>query len=452
PLSYATVLGGVTTIIGTTTNLLVAGLMLEAGMPEMGFFELAPVGIPVCAAGLLFLALASRRLLPDRRDPAEEVGERRREYTVAMIVAPRCALAGQTVEEAGLRHLPGLFLVEIDRGGRMITPVGPDETIEEGDRLVFAGVVSTIVDLQKIRGLVPTNDLAEPAPTEPGRRLTEAVVSRSSPLVNRSIRDVSFRTVYDAAVIAVHRNGERVGGKIGDIILEPGDTLLLQTAPGFGRAHRNSPDFYLVSEIPESEAPRYDRAWVALGVLAVMIVIVMLEWLPLSIAAFLAAGALVATGCISGTAARRSIDWPILVVMGAAIGIGAAMEKTGAAETIARGLVTSVADLGPMGALAATYIAALILTESIGHAGAAALMFPIGVATAGELGVESRGFVMAIAIAASCGFASPFAYQTHLIVYGPGGYRFGDFVRIGLPLDVLCGVVAVTLIPLVWPF
>ena len=451
PLSYATILGGVVTLIGTTTNLLVSGMMIGRGMEPMGFFELAPAGIPIAIAGLAFLALFAGRLLPERRDPAEEIGDRRREYTVAMIVEGGCPLIGQTIEQAGLRHLPGLFLVEIDRDGRIITPVGPDETIEEADCMVFAGVVETIVDLQKFPGLTPADDSERRASAAPGRRLVEAVISRSSPLVNRSIRDASFRTRYDAAVIAVHRNGERVAGKIGTIVLEPGDTLLLQSAPGFARVHRNSPDFYLVSEIAGTETPRYDRAGVAVGVLVAMIALVMLEVFPLAIAAFLAAGTLIVTGCISPAAARRSVDWPILITMGAAIGIGLAMEKTGAADAIARGMLVSVAGFGPVAALAVVYLTTLLLAETIGHAGAAAIMFPIGIATGLELGVGPRGFAMTVAIAASCGFASPFAYQTHLIIYGPGGYRFADFVRIGLPLDILCGAITLVLVPVFWP-
>ena len=452
PLSYATILGGTITIIGTTTNLLIAGMMSKSGMRPMGFFELAPVGLAVSAVGLTYLVLAGRFLLPARKGPAEELGERRREYTTAMIVEPQSPLVGKSVEEAGLRHLPGLFLVEIDRGGRILTPVAPDESLEEGDRLIFAGVVSTIVDLQKIRGLVPANDVEEPAPNQPGRRLTEAVISHSSPLVARSIRDASFRTVYDAAVIAVHRNGKRVGGKIGDIVLEPGDTLLLQTSPGFARVHRNSPDFYLVSEIAGSEAPRYDRARMALAILAGLIVVVTAGWMPISIAAFLAAGLLIGTRCISATAARRSIDWPILIVIGAAIGIGTALEKTGAAVAIAHTFSFAAESFGPYGALAVTYFVTVLLTEAITNNAAAALMFPVAVAAANEIGVDPRGFVIAVTVGASCGFASPFGYQTHLIVYGPGGYRFLDFVKVGLPLDLLCGLVAVLVIPLVWGF
>jgi len=452
PLSYATILGGVITIIGTSTNLTVAGLMIQSGMAPMGFFELAPIGIPICVAGLAYLLWASPKLLPARKEPTENLGEARREYTVAMIVEVRSPLANRTVEDAGLRHLPGLFLVEVDRGGRVITPVASDEVILESDRLVFAGVVDTIVDLSRIRGLVPASDDERPAPADPGRRLIEAVVSHSSPLVGRSIRDAAFRTVYDAAVIAVHRNGERVGGKIGDIVLRPGDTLLLQTSPGFLRVHRNSPDFYLVSELPETENPRYDRAWVALAILAALVAIVTLEWLPISVAAFVAAGALVATRCITAAQARRSIEWSILIVIAAALGIGTAMEKTGVAAATAAQLTSLVGDVGPLASLALIYFVTVLLTEAISNNAAAALMFPISIATAGQLGVDPRGFVMAVTVAASCGFATPIGYQTHLIVYGPGGYRFSDFVRVGLPLDLLCGLVALAVIPYFFPF
>ena len=228
PLSYATILGGVITIIGTSTNLTVAGMMIQSKMEPMGFFELAPIGIPIALVGLAYLLWASPRLLPARKEPGEDLGEARREYTVAMIVELGSPLANQTVESAGLRHLPGLFLVEIDRAGRVITPVASDEQILASDRLVFAGVVETIVDLSRMRGLVAASDDERPVSSDPGRRLIEAVVSHSSPLVGRSIREAGFRTVYDAAVIAVHRNGERVAGKIGDIVLRPGDTLLLR--------------------------------------------------------------------------------------------------------------------------------------------------------------------------------------------------------------------------------
>jgi len=279
----------------------------------------------------------------------------------------------------------------------------------------------------------------------------EAVISLSSPLINQSIRNANFRTVYDAAVIAVHRNGERVPGKIGEIVLRSGDTLLLQCAPGFMRAHRNSPDFYLTSEIPEAEAPHYERAWLAVVVLVAMVLCSSLGVFPISIAAFLAAGALIITRCITGPVARRSVVLPILIVIGAGLGIATALEKTGAAAAVAE-LIGSVAStLGPLGALAVVYVVGMVLAEMLHHNAAVAIMFPIAVATASQVGADPRPFGMAVAVAGCCSFASPVTYQTHLIVYGPGGYRFADFVRVGLPLDLICAVMALLLIPIIWP-
>ncbi len=451
PLSYAAILGSSTTIIGTSVNLTVAGLIDDAGMRPMSFFELLPVGLPICAVGLLYLVFVVPRQLPDRVDPHEGLGERRREYVTAMAVQDDCPLVDRSVEQAGLRRLPGLFLVEIDRGGRVITPVAPDESIRSGDHLVFAGVVSTIIDLQRIRGLLPISEDAGSA-NDPTHRLAEAVVSRSSPLVGLSIREASFRTVYDAAVIAVHRNGERLPGKIGEIVLRAGDTLLLQCAPGFLRAHGNSPDFFLVSELEDETKPRYERAGLSLAILLGMVTLVTAGVLPIAVAAFAAVGLMLVTRCLTGAQARRSVDWSILIVIGAVLGIASAMEKTGAADLIARTLIGDGSGIGPLAALAIIYATCLLMAETLHHNAAVAIMFPIAVATANQMGVEPRGFVMAVAVASCCAFASPVSYQTHLIVYGPGGYRFTDFVRVGLPLDILCGGVAITVIPWIWPF
>ena len=451
PLSYTTILGSIVTVIGTSVTLTVAGLVMQQGMEPLTLFELAPVGLPICAVGLAYLLLVAPRLLPDRIDPATEVDRHRREYTVTMIVEAHCALAGQSVEEAGLRSLPGLFLFEIQRADHVISPVGPDDVIEAADRLVFAGVVSTIVDLQRIRGLVPAGPEDAPARAAHAHRLIEAVVSRSSPLVGRTIRESSFRTVYDAAIIAVHRSGERVPGKIGDIRLRPGDTLVFQAAPGFAESHRNSPDFYLVSEVPESSAPRHERAWFAIVVFVAMMALAASGVVPLAVGAFVAAGILIATRCISGPRARASVQIHVLVVIAAGLGIATAIETTGAATAVARLMVGFAQPLGPLGTLAAVYLLTMVMSEFLHHNAAAALMFPIGVAVAHEAGLEPRSFVMAVAFGANCAFASPVTYQTHLLVYGPGGYRFGDFVRVGLPLDLLCAAVALSLIPIVWP-
>ena len=262
----------------------------------MGFFEIGRVGFPCALLGAAYLLTVGRKLLPDRKELIEQLEETRREYLVEMLVQPGCRLAGKTIGEAGLRHLPGLFLIEIDRDGEVIGPVGPDEAIQANDRLVFTGVVSTIVDLEKIPGLVPAADARyEVSPAmQRGRQLCEAVISPSSPLVGQAVRDADFRVLYDAAIVAVHRNGARLTNKVGDIRLHAGDTLLLQVGPNFSRAFRNNPDFYLVSDVEDSSPVRYDRARPAAIIFLAMIAAFVSGKVDIMLAAMLAAGAMVA--------------------------------------------------------------------------------------------------------------------------------------------------------------
>ena len=453
PLSYATILGGTCTLIGTSTNLVVSGLMASAGLPKLSFFELSPVGLPCAIVGIGFIAVFARRLLPDRKELLESLGEHRREYLAEMEVQPDCPLVGQRIEQAGLRHLPGLFLIRIERAEEIVAPVGPEERIKAADRLVFTGVVSTILDLQKIRGLVPAGDHRDGyTGFLEGNNLCEAVVSEDSPLVGSTIRDANFRTRYGAAVVAVHRGGKRLSGKIGDIVVRPGDTLLLEALPGFLRAYRYSSDFYLVSEIPESSPPRYNKAVPALFILVALIVVVTAGLLPMVTAALLGAFAVMFLGCLSVGEMRDTVDMSVLVLIAAALGVSKALEKTGVAAGIASVLVEIGVLFGPGGGLAMVYLATLLFTELLSNAAAAALVFPIALEAARQLGVDARPFAVAIAIAASAAFASPIGYQTHLMVYGPGGYRFSDFLKIGVPLDLLVFVVAFLVIPFVWPF
>jgi di/tricarboxylate transporter len=454
PVSFLTILGGCCTLIGTSTNLVVQGLLEQNNMPRMSLLELGKAGVPCAIVGTLYLLTVGRRLLPDRKELIEQLGESRREYLVEMLVQPGCRLAGKNVADAGLRHLPGLFLIEIDRDGAIVAPVEPHETIQAGDRLVFTGVVTTIVDLEKVPGLVPAADATyELAPERRlGRRLCEAVISPTSPLVGRTVREADFRALYNAAVVAVHRNGARLTNKVGDIELRPGDTLLLQAGPNFARAYRNNPDFYLVSDVPGSRPLRREKARVAALIFAGLVAWMVLDTQNILIAAFLAAGLMVATRCISAAEARRSVEWPVLIAIGASFGVGTALEQSGVARMFAGGLVAATHALGPIAALAAIYIGVLVLTEIISNNAAAVIAFPFGVETAHLLGVHERPFVIAVALAASQAFASPIGYQTHMMVFGPGGYRFNDFVRIGVPLNVLMWAVAVAVIPFAWPF
>jgi di/tricarboxylate transporter len=454
PLSFLTILGGTCTLIGTSTNLVVQGLLIKSKLRPMSFFEIGYIGFPCALIGTAYMLSLGRRLLPDRKELIEQLGESRREYLVEMLVQPHSRLVGQTVGAAGLRQLPGLFLIEIERDGTSIGPVDPEEVIEANDRLVFTGVVSTIVDLEKIPGLVPAADTAyEVSPrTRHGRQLCEAVISPSSPLVGRDVRNADFRALYNAAVVAVHRHGARVTNKVGDIVLRAGDTLLLQVGPHFSRAYRNSRDFYLVSDVEDSRPLRRDRAWVAAAIFGAMVAALIGGFVSVTLAVFLAAGAMLATRCISAGDARKTVEWPVLVAIAASFALGTALEQSGVAGAFAKTLAHFSHGLGPTAALAAIYFGTMVLNELISNNAAAVLSFPIALATAHQIGVNDRPFIIAVALASSNAFASPIGYQTHMMVYGPGGYRFFDFVRVGLPLNLLLWVTAVVLIPMIWPF
>jgi di/tricarboxylate transporter len=459
PLSYLAILGGTCTLIGTSTNLVVHGLMRQSADPRisqgMSLFEIGKVGLPYAIVGVVYLLLFGRRLLPERKELLEQLGESRREYLAEMLVQPDCRLIGKSVLAAGLRNLPGLFLIEIDRQGEIITPVAPNEVIETNDKLVFTGVVSSVVDLQRVTGLVPVADPAyEASPARQlSRRMCEAVISADSPLIGKTIRDADFRATYGAAVVAVHRGGARVQQKVGDIRLEPGDTLLLQTQPHFVRAHHNDPAFYLVSDLDHWRPVRHHRAWIALALFAVLIVLMTTNAIPIVVAAMLIAALMIAFGCLSAGDARRSIELQVLVTIACAFGIGAALQKSGAAEAIAGALVNTTAQLGlgSIAALALTYLLASILTELITNNAVAAVLFPVAVETAALSDAEPRPFLIALTMAASASLMTPIGYQTNMMVYGPGGYRFTDYIRIGLPLHLTLWCVATLLIPFFWP-
>lgn len=491
PVSYMAIMGGTCTLIGTSTNLIVNGLLHEeyrketdqiergqswhpadpqafrAQLRGMTLWDIGRVGFPCAVVGGLYLVLFGRRMLADRSTLVEQLDEQRREYLVEMLVQSDCRLIGKTVEEAGLRHLRGLFLVEIDREGDAITPVTPHDTIHAGDRLIFTGIVSTIIDLEKIPGLVPAADMTfDFLPHRQMRHLSEAVLSPSSPLIGRTVRQGNFRERYNAAVVAVHRNGARLPSKVGDILLRPGDTLLLQTRTGFTDRFRDSRDFYLVADVEGSEARQHHRAWLAAALLGALVI-----WLigtslvgrgggdgllaglgSTAVAGMAIAGLMVVGRCVPLAEARSVIDLQVLVTIAAALGLGVALRESGAATSIAQGLVNTVGGSNPYLLLAALYLVTVVFTETITNNAVAVMLFPIAVGTAAVGGYSPRPFVMAVALAASLSFLTPIGYQTNLMVMGPGGYQPRDYLRAGWPLALLMAATALALIPLVWPF
>ncbi len=451
PLSYAAILGGTCTLIGTSTNLIVNGLLInESSTSALGIFEPGLIGLPCAIVGFLYLAIFGRRMLPIRGSGFDTFKDPR-EYTIEMIVDEGSQLSGKTVEEAGLRNLPGLFLVEIYRNEQIIAAVEPEEIVQEKDRLIFTGIVNSIVDLQQVKGISPATDQVFKLDSPRRERLLiEAVISQSHPLNGKTIREGGFRNRYDAVVLAVSRNGERVKEKVGDIRLKTGDTLLLEAHPSFVERYKNSTDYFLVSSIADSSPPNYEKSGYAWSILAGLVLTVATGILTMFQASFLAAGFMIIAGCCKTTVAKDSIDWTVLLVIAATLGLGNALQATGAAQEIATGIL-QYAGSNPHLALAATYLSTWILTEMITNNAAAVLVFPIAISMAASFGVSYMPFVMVIIMAASASFSTPIGYQTNLMVYGPGGYKFTDFTKIGLPLNLIVATITIFLVPIIWP-
>ena len=486
PLSYLVILGSVITVIGTSTTLVCNAAITDGDysayekpfvdqLTEIQLLEITWIGLPLTVIGIIYLLTLAPRLLPNRIDLLSDFGDRRREYLVEMLVQPNCPLIGQTVEKAGLRQLPGLFLIEITRGEEVITPVTPSDIINAHDRMVFSGVVETIADLERIPGLVPAVDMTyESAPAERSRRLlAEAVLSNSSPLIGRTVREANFRQRYNAAIVAVHRGGERLEDKIGDIRLAPGDTLLLQARSSFVDAHRNNREFYLVSQVGGSSARRHDRALIAGGLFALLILWLIVAtvattyweacpaWISNGIqpmAGLAIVLAMIATKCMTASQARSAIDIQVLITIAAAMGLGSALNQSGAADWLAHNLVGISETLSispallPWFLLAVTYCTTMILTEVITNQAVASMMTPICISVAAAGGLNPRPFILAVAIAASLSFATPIGYQTNLMVMGPGGYHTRDYLRVGGPLAIIIAISAVLMLGTLWSF
>jgi di/tricarboxylate transporter len=452
PVSFAAIVGGTVTLIGTSTNVVVSGLLEDAGEPGMGFFEIAKVGLPFAVLSVILMVVLVPVLLPERRSPSETADADAREFTLELVVTDEPGVAGRSVAEAGLRNLQGVYLVEVERDGNRISSVRPDEILAAGDRLTFAGNVTRILDLQAKRGLASAEERHFPATGAAlNRRLYEAVVAPNSALVGSTLKQVGFRGRYGAAVIAVHRAGARVSAKLGDVPLHAGDVLLVLAGPAFRPLALDRRDFLVVSALDGDPPPREEKAPLVGLIVVGLLVLVTTGVLDILPAAFLAAFAVVALRILSPSEARDAIDLDVIVLIAASFGLGAAMESSGLASDLSRVLVEPFGDFGDRGLLLGVLLATMVLTELITNNAAAILLFPVALSTAAAAGLDPRPFAIAIAIGASSSFLTPIGYQTNTMVYGIGGYRFGDYARLGLPLSVLMIVVAMIFIPLGWP-
>lgn len=450
PLSYGAIIGGCLTLIGTSTNLVVSGqYQALTGQPGFSIFAITPVGLSVAVIGVLYMLVFLPRILPDLRE--KRPFENMREFTLEVAVDPQGPLVGLSVEQAGLRNLERLYLVEIDRRENIVTAVPSEEILRGGDRLVFAGETEAISDLLRINGIVASINQEKAALSDDRaeRRLVQVVVSQSCSSIGETVRSSRFHDRYGAIVLAVARNGERVSGNLGNIIIKPGDTLLLEARPVFVSRQKYNKDFLVINDL-DTVQPRHDKAMLAWAILLILVAAAGMNAISMLNASLLGAALMLVTGCLSVSQAEKSLDLTVLITIAASFALGAALQKTGVAAALAENIV-ALSGGRPWLLLVLTYVAVSLMTETITNNAAAVIMVPIILAITNQAGLNPEPFMFAVMMAASASFATPLGYQTNLMVYGPGGYRFSDFMRAGLPMNLIIGVATVSVLLIGWP-
>ncbi|HET9485853.1 MAG TPA: SLC13 family permease [Chryseosolibacter sp.] len=443
PLSFATILGGMITVIGTSTNLVLNGLVMQYDLPLLEFRDFFYLGVTVTLAGGLYLYFIGYKLLPSNPNEIDALRENLKEYIIETEVGSGSSLIGKTVKEAGLRNLQDVFLVEIIRDEKVISPVSPDEILEEKDALFFSGNTQSIYHLIKEdNGLNVPEDHTEP---EEHFNFVEAVIPANSELIGVRIRDSNFRKRFNASIIAIHRNGKRVPGKVGEMHLAGGDFLLLLAGDNRENGHQEKDLFFLsVPKKVKSEKIKNRRL---VGILSVIVLIMGVVGLfPLFHACLVILSALVFLGILNLAEIRRELDLSLLLILVCSLALGVGLEKSGTADTIAYLLVTFSEKFGPVAVLASLFLVTIMLTALITNAAAVSIVFPVAMSVAEQLELPYTPFFVAIAFAASGDFMTPIGYQTNLMVYGPGGYTFRDFLRVGSPLTLMYVILCIVFI------
>ena len=442
PLSFAAILGGMTTLIGTSTNIVVSGLLQAEGYEPFTMFELTRFALPVALVGLAITVVFSPKLLPDRMPPRQEVRYGGRSFSVRMIVEPGGPLDGVQVREAQSLFPSDAVIVYFERDGEGAAQVSGVTVLKGGDYLTLVGGMDAVLNLHDVSGLASAQQPHLPHEIgSPRHAYFEAVIAPESPLVGRSLVDVMFLARYQATVVAIHRAGEPIRGRLAREPLKPGDTLLLISDRGFGERWKNRRDFLLVPRLGDP-TPKLTRQAAAVGAVGVVIVLgAGLGLLPILHLSLIGALVLIGFGILTTVEAKDAIDFDVIVVIGAAFGLAAAVESSGLGHAAADLVAGAFGRFGPQGALAGIMLSTIALSSFITNNAAAALVLPIALATAADFGIDSRAAAVAVALAASASFMTPVSYQTNLMVYGPGGYHFGDYARLGTPLTVVVLVV-----------
>jgi di/tricarboxylate transporter len=446
PLSYAAILGGTATLIGTSTNLVVNGMVAEQTVfpdfTSLEIFDFTPVGLSMVLFGGIYLTLFSGKLLPSKKDPIETIKSKSREYIVEVKVTKGSKYHNKTIEDAKLRNQKGLFLVEIIRENSSISPVTPQTVLFEEDFLIFAGNTDTIADLIENNKTLQPSQLGMFSKRDK-TELIEVVVTPNSGLTGKTVKNSNFRGRFDAAILAVHRNGEKIRGKIGDVVLDPGDLLFLITGEDFKKRTQDSRDFYMLSNIRSIGKMPTSKSLFIVGGLLVSIILSSLNLVPLfnSLLVFLVL--LLMLKIASPKEVYKAINYNLILIIALSLALGTAMIKTGIAADVSHFFIETIRPYGIISLLLGLFLATNLLACFITNIGAVAITFPVAISLAAQLGVDPKPFALLIAFAGAASFMTPIGYQTNLMVYGPGGYNFKDFFRIGLPLTILFMIVAV---------
>ena len=465
PLSYASLWGGLWTLTGTSTHLVILGLLMAEGLPGLSFFPFLPMAALLTLSGYLYLVLWGKNRLPSHPEPWADIDEKPLDYLMEARIGARSDLIGKTLQEAGLRRLDGLYLLSIEREGHLLGVINPQQLLEEGDRLIFVG------DTRRLETWIRREDLEwggrEDVLRELGLlrpHLVEVVVSERFPGLGRSIRDFSFRAVYRASVVAIHRRGVLLRQKVGDVRLQAGDHLLLLANPNFHKRWKGSQDFYMVETgdkaLPQTAGEEGFSLPLVLGLTGSGVMAWLLShFLPAfprggGLLAFtvLAALVMMVAGVLDHRRYTRAIPWDVMLCIASGIGLARTFAHTGLGDCMAEGILSLGKDWGPTRFLFMLLGLTMLLTEVMSNTAAATLMFPLALAMGRHLGLDPRPFILGITLAASLSYLSPVGYQTHLLVQGPGSYAFRDYLRLGWPLSLLHLLLLGLGIPLFWPF
>lgn len=453
PLSYASILGGTCTLIGTSTNLLVDGVGQELGMARFGIFEITGAGLVMAGVGMTFLLLAGKWLLPEIGDDKGRLREalRERRFVAEFIVTEDSDYDGRTLASTRLVRTHGNVVLGVNRNDFVLREEPDKLILRPGDRIVLETTLNELVTLSNVKELT-TRDREQPMTPEDedSLEMAEVVLGADSTLVNQPIDEVDLKERLGVEVIAIHRPRKIRTTQFGKLRLHAGDTLLLGgLARGIERAYR-AREFAGLT-LPRVKGFRRNKAWIAVIAMLLVMALAALNVMPIVALAIIASVVVIASGCLSSREAYRSVEWSLMILIFGMLAIGGAMQSSGAAALIAGQVADLAGPLGPLGMLALIYLVTSIMTETMSNNAAVILLTPIAYGLAASLGYDPRPFVVAVMFAGSASFATPIGYQTNTLVYQACGYRFMDFVRIGVPMNLLMWATAVLVIPMFWP-